>query len=205
MSTFIAIPCMDMLHTGFFRSVIGMHMIDNVRIGTSCSSLIYDARNALVTQAIDEGHDRILWLDSDMIFDTDIMEKLSADLDAGYDYVSALCFKRKPPFSPCVYKEIGYTAEGQELRPFAHCYEDYPKDQIFEVDASGLGCVMMKTEVVKKVRDKFGLPFSPVIGFGEDLSFCLRAKDLGIKKYCDSRVKIKHIANVAIDENGVCI
>ena len=205
MSIFVAIPCMDMLHTAFFRSVIGMHVVDNVRFGTSCSSLIYDARNALVNQAIDEGHDRILWLDSDMIFEPDLMELMAADLDDGLDYVCGLFFKRKPPFTPCIFKEAGYVPEGEQLKPFVEFYEDYPKDQIFEVKASGFGAVMMKTEAAKKVRNKYGVPFSPLIGFGEDLSFCLKMRELGYKLHCDSRIKVKHIANVAIDESGVCI
>ena len=206
MSTFVAIPCMDMLHTAFFRSVIGMHVVRDVRFGTSCSSLIYDARNQLVNQAIEEGHDRILWLDSDMIFDPDMMEKMSADLDDGLDYVCGLFFKRKPPFKPCIFKGAGYTSEGSaELKPFVEFYEDYPKEQIFEVAASGFGAVMMKTEIAKKVREKFGVPFAPLIGFGEDLSFCLKMREFGYKLHCDSRIKVKHIAQVAIDESGVCI
>lgn len=205
MSTFIAVPCMDTVHTGFFRSTLGMHLTGDIRFGTSCSSLIYDARNQLALQAINEGHDRILWLDSDMVFDSDLLDRLSADMDEGCDFVSGLYFKRKPPFDPCIYKTCGYTAEGQELKPFADIYKDYPKDQLFEIAGCGFGGVLMKTEVVKKIRDKFGLPFSPLIGFGEDLSFCLRMREFDIKAYCDTRVKMKHIAQIAIDENGVCI
>jgi hypothetical protein len=59
---------------------------------------------------------------------------------------------------------------------------------------------MMTTELVNKVGDRFGYPFSPEMGFGEDLSFCWRVKQLGIPMYCDSRVKVGHVGMGTISE-----
>ena len=71
--TLIAIPCMDMVHTGFMRSLLGLHHPGAVRYSLTMSSLIYDARNSLAKQAVTEGYDRVLWLDSDMDFAPDLM------------------------------------------------------------------------------------------------------------------------------------
>ena len=55
-------------------------------------------------------------------------------------------------------------------------------------------CVMMTMDAAKRVTGEFGLmPFMPTAGFGEDLSFCMRARKAGIKLWCDSRVKCGHI------------
>lgn len=202
MKTFIAIPCMDMVHTAFMKSLIGLDRVGDVRFGIACSSLIYDARNTLAKQACSEGFDRVLWLDSDMDFDADLLKRLSADLDEGRQLVSGLYFKRKAPVKPVVYKELGYykDKDGESITPIAVPYEDYPKDSIFPIAGCGFGGVLCTTELIQKVGDKFGLPFSPIMGFGEDLSFCSRCTQLGVELFCDSRVKMGHVGLGTITE-----
>lgn len=201
MSTLIAIPCMDMVHTPFFQSTLALWLNDDVSFGISSGSLIYDARNSLAQRAVQEGHDRILWLDSDMVFGQDLLERLTADMDEGRDFVSGLYFKRRNPIRPVVYKDYGFRQEGENVvSAYATYYEDYPKNSVFEIAACGFGAVLMKTELVKSVQAEFGAPFSPHPGFGEDLSFCLRARQQGVKLYCDSRIKLGHIAQSVVTE-----
>ena len=201
MSTLIAIPCMDMVPTLFMQSVLALRTKGDVSFGISSGSLIYDARNSLATRAIKEGHDRILWLDSDMVFGRDLLEKLSEDLDEGRDLVSGLYISRRNPIRPVIYKDYGFRQEEDNvLSAYATCYEDYPKDSIFEIAACGFGGVLMKTDLVKRILEQYWAPFSPHPGFGEDLSFCLRARDLGAKLYCDSRIKMGHIAQSIVTE-----
>lgn len=202
MKILIAIPCMDMVHTTFLKSVLGMDRVGECRFSITCSSLIYDARNNLAKQAVSEGFDRILWLDSDMDFQPDLMRKLSADLDEGREFVSGLYFKRRAPIQPVVYKEVGYyhSKELDEVTPIAIPYGDYPKDDIFKVAGAGFGGAMMTVDLIKRVGDKFGLPFSPIMGFGEDLSFCVRCSELGVELFCDSRVKMGHVGLGTITE-----
>lgn len=202
MKTLIAIPCMDMVHTVFLKSLIGMKRIGASAFSISASSLVYDARNGLAKQAVTEGFDRILWLDSDMDFSPDLMEMLSADLDEGREFVSGLYFTRKAPIKPNIFESCGYyhDEEKDEVTPVAVNYFDYPKDQVFPVAACGFGGVMMTTDLVKRVADKFGMPFSPILGFGEDLSFCSRARQIGAELYCDSRVKMGHVGLGTITE-----
>lgn len=203
MKTLIAIPCMDMVHTTFFRAMLAMHHVDETRYTISSSSLVYDARNTMAKQAVTEGFDRILWLDSDMDFKPDLMSKLSADLDDGLDLVAGLYFKRKAPVEPVVYEKVGYfhDEEKKEVTPLALSYRDYPKDQLFQVEGCGFGGVMMTTDLVRRVADKYGLPFAPILGFGEDLSFCIRARELGATLWCDSRIKLGHVGQGVITED----
>lgn len=202
MKILVALPCMDRVHTAFMESMLKLQPVGECEFGITCSSLIYDARNMLAKKAIDGGFDRIMWLDSDMIFAPSLMQELSADLDKGREFVSALCFTRKPPTLPVIYKNTGYRQEGRELTPYAEKYLDYPKDSIFEVKAVGLGAVMMTTRLVKQIYAEYGAPFAPQPGFGEDLSFCIKCEQSGIPIYCDSRLKVGHIGQVVFGEDA---
>lgn len=202
MRTLIAIPAMDMIHTIFFKSVVSLDKVGETAFSLTSSSLVYDARNTLAKKAIEDKCDRILWLDSDMDFQPDLMKRLSADLDEGYEFVTGLYFKRKAPIQPVIYQEVGYYThpDKNEVTPVALCYEDYPKDEIFEVKGCGFGAVMMTVDLMERVVAEFGAPFSPILGFGEDLSFCKRVTHIGGKMYCDSRVKLGHVGQGTITE-----
>lgn len=199
----VAIPCMDMIHVDFFRSVLGMTKLEGTRFSMTMSSLIYDARNSLAKQAITEGYDRVLWLDSDMVFDADLMERLAADMDKGHDLVAGLYFKRKAPLAPVIYADMGHMeVEGGGYKPYALPMEDYPPDQIVPIKGCGFGVCMTSVELIKRVVERFGLPFSPILGFGEDLSFCARAGELGANMVCDTAIKAGHIGYGAITEDA---
>lgn len=202
MKTLICIPCMDQVPTAFMQSLLSMRMVGEVRFSISCSSLIYDARNKLAEQAIDGGYDRCLWFDSDMVFPPDTMERLSEHLNNGKEIISGLYFTRKNPVIPVIYDNCGYfTQEDGKLRPTAHSFYDYPRNSVVEVEGLGFGCVMMTVDLLKRVRDKYGLPFAPVLGFGEDLSFCGRAIEMGTKIYCDTSLVCGHIAQSLVNED----
>lgn len=203
MKTLIAMPCMDFVCTEFLASILKLKCRDEVTFSITQCTLIYDARNILAQKAIAQGCDRILWLDTDMTFSIDIFDRLNEDIDSGLDFVSGLYFGRKDPIRMTIFKELEYKrVEGSDnqVLPVAVPYDDYPRDQIFEVAAAGFGCCMVRTELVNRVAQKYGLPFAPLIGFGEDLSFCKRATDIGAKLYCDSRIKCGHVGHHVITE-----
>ena len=183
MRTLIAIPCMDMVHTGFCRSLLSLRKPDCEAMFAQ-SSLIYDARNVLANIAVERNFDRILWLDSDMTFKPDLYERLSASLDKGMDFVCGLYTTRKPPFKLTIYDDVQPGV--------AHSVEEVPKDLV-EIQGCGFGAVLMTTELVKAVAAEYGLPFSPILGLGEDMSFCYRVSALGRKMYCDGSVRLGHI------------
>lgn len=194
MKTVIAIPCMDMVHTAFMSSLLLMDPVGQISYAIESGSLIYDARNKLLARALKSGADRLLWLDSDVVFDTDMMQKLSEDIDAGFEIVCGLYFKRRPPYTPVIYKECELKSFEGLLAPTATTFNEYPKDDIFPVAGCGFGCVMMDMKAVEKIVAKNGsLLFMPAAGFGEDLSFCMRARDAGVQIYCDSTVKLGHV------------
>ena len=193
----IAIPCMDMVHTLFMASLLSMRRPKETDVRICQSSLVYDSRNTLAQQAVDGGYDRVLWLDSDMVFDSDLMERLIADMDEGRQFVAGLYFTRKAPIEPCFYSELQQFDSG---RTKAIPYTDYPRAQIFEVAGCGLGAAMCDVETLKLAGVDSG-PFSPIQGWGEDLSFEIKARERGVKLYLDSRIGVRHIGQTLIDES----
>lgn len=197
----IAVPCMDKVDTMFMSSCIGMTVTGEVEFSLVASSLIYDARNRLAEKAVKEGFDRVLWLDSDMVFEPDLFMRLSARIDEGRDFVTGLYFTRKGELKPVIYSFCGFRENEEGVKiPTADSYRDYPRDSIFEIQAAGFGGCMMDTKLLRDIMQVYGCPFSPLIGFGEDLSFCKRAVSLGKKLYCDSSIKLGHIALKTITE-----
>lgn len=197
MRTLIAIPCMNTVHTRFFTSVIRLLKPEGTDIAVSISSLVYNARNMLAKKALDEGFDRVLWLDSDMKFEPQLLEQLSAEIDLGLEYVSALYFTRVKPYKPCIYQVLDMVKnkEGADI-PTATPFRDYP-DGLFEIAGSGFGAVMMTTDLIRRCGAQ---PFFPVMGFGEDFSFCLRAREAGATLWCDSRIQVTHLGEIEINE-----
>ena len=194
MKTLIAIPCGDLCHTDFLRSLMGLEVSGDVQYTFAQGSLVYDSRNKLCEIAINEGFDRIVWIDSDMTFPSDMVLKFHEDLDSGMDMVCGLFTTRKSPIKPAIYKEIGLKQHEGEAwpTPYVETVTEWGAEP-FEVAACGFAAVMISVDLLKRVRAEFGLPFSPVVGFGEDLSFCLRVTQLGAKIMCDPRIEVGHV------------
>lgn len=181
----IAVPCMDYISTPFVAALTSLKRIGAVKHSFLANSLVYEARNMLAEEAIETGADRILFIDSDMYFKPDLMAQLAADLDTGLDFVSGLFFKRLFPTQPLIYSGFG---EGNKPQVYTH----YPKDTMFPIAGCGFGAVMMNVKMLKDVADAYGSPFFPMQEMGEDIAFCWRAKHLGYKLWCDSRIKVGH-------------
>lgn len=200
MRTMIAIPCMDMVHTDFCRCLVGLEKPEGTETVFCQSSLIYDARNTLAEMAIERGFDRVLWLDSDVTFDPDLIRRLGEHLDLGKDFVTGLYFSRRAPSHPVIYSSLYLAREAGKQRAVADHFDDYPRDDIFKVAGCGFGAVMMTVPMLRRVQEASALPFFPATGFGEDLSFCLRATALGFKIWCDSSIKLGHVGASIFDE-----
>ena len=196
-----ACPCFDHADVNFVQCLVSLDTSGlECSIVFCASSLIYDARNNLAMRAIAEKYDYVLWLDSDMIFEPSLLKDLLA---TGKDLVSGLFFSRRPPYKPALFDECGYTEDEKKpnaKKPFTHNFYDYPKEQLFEVAAFGFAAVLTKVETLDIIRTVWGLPFTPLLGFGEDLSFCLRAKEIDLHLWTDSRIKVGHIGKMIVNE-----
>ena len=196
--TLIAMPCMETMPTRTVSSLLSMERPGKTAISFTIGSLVYEARNEQASVAINQGYDRVLWIDSDMRFDTDLMVRLAGDVDAGCDFVCGLFFKRQLPLTPLVYKALDFTETDEDISVNVTMYEPdtVPRDKLFRIGGSGFGACMVTTRMLKDIWERSGPPFTPLSKLGEDLSFCLRAKQAGYEMWCDSRVKIGHLGYI---------
>lgn len=191
MKTMIAIPAMEHMHSWTTQCLENMVRVGDCRTEFILRMPVDMARNTLAKRALEEGFDRVLWIDSDMTFKPDLMERLNARLDEGWDVVSGLYFKRTFPIEPVIYRQLDIEASQ------AVTYWNYPQDQIFRIAGCGFGGVMMRTEVMADLEEP---PFTPFLHFGEDLSFCIRMAEKGRKIACDSSIKLGHMGTIVFNE-----
>lgn len=196
MKTLIAVPCMDSVAAPFAQNLASMEKQGECFVSFIIGSLIYDARNNFAKQALSTKADYVLFLDSDMVFPIDVMKRLHKHMEDGKDIVTGLYFRRRPPFTPVLFKELGIK-DGEAIH---EDYPDYPKNSVFEVAGCGFGCVMLKREVLEAIALETGNWFEPTNGLGEDLAFCVRAKEAGFKIWCDSGIKCGHVGQLIVTE-----
>ena len=198
MKTMIAIPCMDTMPYEFVESLYRMKTVGQIRPAFLSGSLIYKARTDLALMALNEKADYVLWIDSDMVFAPDLMVDLMADME-GRDMVAGVCHMRRPPFTPVLYSKLrlGLTPAENEHQKLT----EYPMEMPFQVEGCGFGCVMMRTSVIQAVVDQYHELFAPLPGYGEDLSFCIRARNCGIDIWADPKVQLGHKASTIVNKD----
>ena len=202
MKTLIAIPCFDTVHVEFVRSFMDLKKPEGTTFSFIPGTLIYEARNLIAQKAVENGFDRVLWLDSDMIIPPDALEVLTADMEEHRaDLVTALYFRRKPPTNPVLSNDLYWRVNDDgNVETGATSYVDYPENAVFPIRGTGFGCCLTSRNLLRKMVEVYGSPFTPLMGMGEDFAFCWRADKAGFKMRCDSRVKCGHIGAYAYTE-----
>ena len=176
----VGMPTMGAMEIEAVKSLMQLEFDGSVDIVSE--SLVYDARDKIAMDAIASKVDWVMWLDSDIVYPPNIIRKL---MSRNKDMITGIYHKRTSPYTPCIYK-----LDDQKLVP----YLDYPDDGLFQVEAAGFGCMLMKASVIRAIYNKFGGCFFPINGIGgEDLSFIRRAKEVGVEVWCDSSIKCGHI------------
>ena len=197
----IAVPCMDMVSARFAQSLTTMKKVGQCTVSFLIGSLVYDSRNKLAGLAVEMDADYILWLDSDMVFRPDTLERMMTVLDEHpeIDVLSGLYFRRGQPFSPVLFKTLEVNEQG--TLDWSD-YEELP-DELFEIAGCGFGCVLMRTDMLLDIAGKEGGGrwFTPIADAGEDCAFCIRARREGYKIYCDPTVDCGHMAYTPVTKD----
>lgn len=193
MKLLVAVPCMDTVPVPFLRSLVRLAQkltADGIEheIAIESGTLVYMARDRLAGKAVNQGFTHVLWLDSDMVFEPEIVEDLQF---CGKDFVSGIAHGRRKPFVSCLFKDIDLN------RLSLWKLDEYPHEA-FEIAGCGMACCLMTADIIKRVMIQYGTAFNPMPQYGEDLSFCKRVAALGIKMYAEPSVRLGHIAHIAI-------
>jgi len=190
----VCTPARDMVHTMYSYDLVNMvayHTIntnDAVSLKISQGTLIANQRAELSLDAMAEGCTHILFIDSDMRFPQDMIERL---LKHDLDIVATNCARRRMPTGPTaqLYKENGE----REL-----VWTMPESTGLQEVGSVGMGVMMIKREVFEALAEPwFETPWRvDKRGYiGEDVFFCQKAAAAGFKIWIDHDVskEIGHI------------
>ena len=194
-SVAICLPCRDQVNTGFAYdlSVLSAywsakHVPDGGRLFmfTSMGTLIANQRQELVIQALKAEVSHVLFLDTDMRFPKDTLDRLMAH---DKPIVAANYATRRMPIHSVAFKtdtnmECVYTTpESTGLEPVA---------------AVGMGVMLIKTDVFKKAELPWfhlGYSLKSHEFTGEDIFFCRAARRNGHEVLIDHDLskEVRHI------------
>lgn len=140
-------------------------------------SLIHDNRNWLIknTKA-----DRMLMVDTDMVFTPEMVESVMTTMDeTGADIVGGAYRSGYHPHKWNLFDKELERVQELEIVPF-------------EIGAIGMGFTLIDKKAMAGET-----PFDPImdaeVRHGEDVSFCIRTRQRGLKILCDPRVKPDHL------------
>ena len=194
MKLLVGIPSLDFVHVDFMDCLIKLVQklqADKVdfTVWICKGTLAHVARDRIACKAINEGFTHVLWIDADMIFNPDLLDDL---MFSGHDFVTGLACSRRPPFVLCVFKHVS-------LEMGCKYYElsEIPAET-FEIQGCGFACVLTSVEILKQVMLTYKSCFIPEKIFGEDVAFCVRARELGYHIYCEPSVRLGHIGHNAV-------
>ena len=168
---------------------------------------IVRCRNRIFTYAVENSYDYVLMMDSDVIPPTDIIERLLAykkDIVSGL-YYGVFNVDRKQKIQPvawkCLNEEEWEEVKGQLMSNAVKRREDIRRNlteeeiesgELQEVIIPSAGCMLVGRDVFS--RFKYGILDVPgKFNTGDDIYFCRKAREAGIKLYCDPSVKCEHL------------
>ena len=154
-------------------------------------SLIGLARDQIIKRALANNCDYVFFFDDDMAFPRSLFLKLWRHQK---EFVCALAFTSREPISPVLYRFYeDWDPQNMRTKVWSEPIFDYPKEQLFRVDGTGTGVVLIKTDVFRKLQEPWFHGSMPTVG--EDVYFSLRCKQAGIPIFCDSSAKTIHVPN----------
>lgn len=187
----ICVPARDQVHTNFaialanLTSKLTRDSID-YQLHVVCGSVIAESRTRLANEALDYGATHLLWLDSDIHFPANVVNKF---LEHDRDIVAANYSTRYAPYRSVAFINPQDTEQRLETRFGLH--------KIWSV---GMGCMMVKRQVFEELPkpwfshayDKDTDTYS-----GEDIYFCNQAGHHGFEVWLDAEIQLAHLGTKA--------
>jgi len=162
---------------------------------------IYRVRNELTEMALNEDFDRIMWIDSDIIFSSNDFFKL---LNHKFDIISGLYMaqmenEHEIDMSELRVKSRGdyYYAAISESGTFLKV-SDIKSLNIFTVRSSGMGFMLINKRVFTDIGNMWFNPSDKGKIISEDISFQTKARELGYKSYVDPSIIVGHEKGVIL-------
>ena len=137
-------------------------------------------------------YDYIMWIDSDQVFEPNDFFKL---LEHDKDIVSGL-YLRKPQGDTLNDVPIEFACFNENGK---RLYTNEVNGELIKVWSNGMGWMLVKKGVFEKIEYPWFGPIIEGLGFhGEDVSFQLRAKDVGFDSNVDTSIIVGHEKEVVL-------
>ena len=164
-------------------------------------SAVDAARNQMATDALSQGFDELMWIDSDVVFYPDDVERLRAH---GLPFTCGLYPKKGPRQFACE-----FLPGTQNVRFGVH-------GGLTEIRYCGFGFTHTREVVYDRIKEQLDLPVcnlrfgSPLVPFfepmvvpdpggswsiSEDYAFCERARRCGFQVMADTRIRLWHVGS----------
>ena len=148
---------------------------------------IAENRNFIAVQAVRKECDYLFFVDDDMVFPPDTLERLLAH---NKDIVGVA-------YHPRFEIDMDTTKRLDETHIMTLEKEGSPKE-LFECKGVGTGVMLIDTKVFHKIKQPWFKITNHDSGYttqGEDWWFCERAREAGYGVWCDPTLKIGHIGD----------
>lgn len=195
----ICIPCRDLLHSAHASSLLELVKFNTLQgietqVFMDASTVLLTQREHLADQALDYNSEYTLWLDSDITFPSSLAIKL---LSHKKDFVACNYVRRTFPV-----KGVAY----EKLHEWDNPLSFQVQDSLVKIAGIGFGCVLMKTEIFKKLpKPYFEFRYNDQSNdwLGEDMILCEKISQLGIDLHVDTYLshQIRHLGTYAFGPN----
>jgi predicted O-methyltransferase YrrM len=159
------------------------------------------ARNQLASDALGAGFTELMWIDSDVVFDPDDVERLRA---------------HNLPFTCGIYPKKGPREFACEFLPNTPQVRFGRHGGLAEIRYCGFGFTHIRKEVFVAIHQRFNLPvcnrrfntalvpfFQPLVveeptgpwSLSEDYAFCERARQCGFRVQADTSLRLWHVGS----------
>lgn len=167
------------------------------------ASAIDQARNTMATDALREGFEKLFWIDADVGFDVEDVDRL---------------FAHDVPFVCGIYPKRGGRALACHVLPGTKELVFGEDGGLVEILYAAGGFCLIDASVYHRIREKLALPTcnahfgQPVDPYhlpmvketeggawylAEDYAFCERARQVGFEIWADTRIRLRHIGRYA--------
>ncbi len=214
----------DIAHS-FHDSLVNLLMFDAaneqriirggyIPIRCTRSAQLDEARNRAATEFLKGDAEWLFFVDTDMGFTPDTLERLLASADPEKrPVVGALCFAQReiahdgmsgfiavPRFTI-----MDWVDQPDGTQKFMG-RTTYPINSLVPCAGTGAACILMHRSVFERIKEEHGPTwYNRIRGtdgtlLGEDTSFCVRVGALGFPIYVDTAIKTSHLKNIWLQE-----
>lgn len=170
-------------------------------------------RNMATETLLDTDLDWIFFIDSDMGFAPDTLDRLLETADpTNRPVVGGLAFAYRERVAdgmggmiceplPTIFDLLD-TDQGPRFTARRH----YPVNALVECSATGAACLLIHRSVIEKIHDQYGPKWFDRIELdngdlqGEDISFCARVAAVGASLHVHTGIRTTHMKNLWVQE-----